>query len=395
MSTDKLPDGWTRVKFADIAASITERVDDPSAAGVDRYVGLEHLDPESTTIRRWGSPSDVQAAKLRFYPGDVIYGRRRAYQRKLGVADFDGICSAHALVLRAKPAVCLPEFLPYFLQGDTFHQRALDISVGSLSPTINWKTLAVQEFALPPIETQTEILAILKRFDRVELAYQDVPFKELITSFLGHLDRRSDGSPIRPGEAGWSSVRLGEVMTHLIDQVAVVGHEEYELAGIYSYGRGLFRRGPMEGRSTQYRVLNRLHVNDFVVSKLKAWEGAVAMVTKDFDGAVLSPEFPTFRLDPLRLDPAFMDLLCRRPQFWAALGGLSSGTVNRRTRVHPTQVLTIQVLLPPLDRQRVLVEEFQELQRASSAMTCALADLKEARRAAIDSLLNAEVASVH
>lgn len=161
MSTDKLPDGWTRVKFADIAASVTERVDDPSAAGVDRYVGLEHLDPESTSIRRWGSPSDVESTKLRFYPGDVIYGRRRAYQRKLGVADFDGICSAHALVLRAKPAVCLPEFLPYFLQSETFHQRALDISVGSLSPTINWKTLAVQEFALPPLDEQQRIIDLL------------------------------------------------------------------------------------------------------------------------------------------------------------------------------------------------------------------------------------------
>jgi restriction endonuclease S subunit len=154
------------VKFGDIASSITERVDDPSAAGVDRYVGLEHLDPDATAIRRWGSPSDVESTKLRFYPGDVIYGRRRAYQRKLGVADFDGICSAHALVLRAKPAVCLPEFLPYFLQSDAFHQRALDISVGSLSPTINWKTLAVQEFALPPLDEQQRMVETFVACDR-------------------------------------------------------------------------------------------------------------------------------------------------------------------------------------------------------------------------------------
>lgn len=168
MSTDRLPEGWARVKFADIAASITERVDDPSSSGVERYVGLEHLDPGSTTIQRWGSPSDVEATKLRFYPGDVIYGRRRAYQRKLGVADFDGICSAHALVLRAKPAVCLPEFLPYFLQSDAFHQRALDISVGSLSPTINWKTLAVQEFALPPLDEQLRIAKLISSVDALE-----------------------------------------------------------------------------------------------------------------------------------------------------------------------------------------------------------------------------------
>ena len=152
-----LPDGWCVLPFRDIAESVTERVDNPPSSGLEHYVGLEHLDSETLTIRRWGSPSDVESTKLRFYPGDVIYARRRAYQKKLGVARWDGICSAHALVLRAVPDVCVPEFLPYFLQSDQFHQRALDISVGSLSPTINWKTLARQEFVLPSLSLQQEI----------------------------------------------------------------------------------------------------------------------------------------------------------------------------------------------------------------------------------------------
>lgn len=386
MSTEKLPDGWRRVKFGEIASSVTERVDDPSKAGVDRYVGLEHLDPESTIIRRWGSPTDVEASKLRFRPGDVIYGRRRAYQRKLGVADFEGICSAHALVLRAKPSVCLPEFLPYFLQSDTFHQRALDISVGSLSPTINWKTLAVQEFVLPPLDEQRAILPVLQAFDRAETAYRALPTGELLTSFLGHVDRSSDGSPRRTGEAGWTSVVLGDVMELSVEQVVVDDHQSYELAGVYSYGRGLFSRGPMQGSSTQYRVLNRLHEDDFVVSKLKAWEGAVAMVPRTLDGAVVSPEFPTFRLDQSRIIPEFMGLLCRRPHFWSALADLSSGTVNRRTRVHPAQVMSISALLPPLDEQDQLVAKFREIQRATKVAEDALAALQSARRAVIDAL---------
>lgn len=104
---------------------------------MEYYVGLEHLDPDSLRIRRWGSPDDVEATKLCFKSGDIIFGRRRAYQRKLGVAEFDGTCSAHAMVLRAKPEVVLPEFLPFFMQSDLFMNRAVKISVGSLSPTIN------------------------------------------------------------------------------------------------------------------------------------------------------------------------------------------------------------------------------------------------------------------
>ena len=168
MSADKtLAAGWRTMRFDEIAESITERVDDPAAAGVERYVGLEHLDQQSTKIRRWGSPDDVASTKLRFHPGDVVYARRRAYQRKLGVADFEGICSAHALVLRARPKACLPEVLPYFLQSDAFHERALDISVGSLSPTINWRTLAAQEFALPPIDEQERLVEVLGAAEKV------------------------------------------------------------------------------------------------------------------------------------------------------------------------------------------------------------------------------------
>jgi len=101
----------------------------------------------------------------------VIFGRRRAYQRKLAVAEFDGICSAHAMVVRAKPKMILPEFLPFFLQSDMFMERAIEISVGSLSPTINWKTLNVQEFPLPPIDEQKRIAEILWAADETVNAF--------------------------------------------------------------------------------------------------------------------------------------------------------------------------------------------------------------------------------
>ncbi len=144
-------------RFDQMATMINDRIDDPAESGVERYVGLEHLDADSLKIRRWGDITDVESTKLRFKPGDIIFGKRRAYQRKLAVADFEGICSAHAMVLRARPDVVLPEFLPFFMQSDLFMERALTISAGSLSPTINWTDLAAQDFALPPIEEQRRV----------------------------------------------------------------------------------------------------------------------------------------------------------------------------------------------------------------------------------------------
>jgi len=212
----------TRYRFDQIAANITVRVE-PSDTDLERYVGLEHLDPESLKLRRWGSPADVIGQKLKFWKGDIIYGKRRAYQRKLAVADFDGICSAHAMVLRAKPEVCLPEFLPFFLQSDLFHNRALEISVGSLSPTINWTTLAKQEFPLPPVDEQRRIADLLWAADDAITQHQDL-FEnsvKLKKAYLSNVFRNGiNHSKFKETTLGklpetWQTLTVGEICEFL------------------------------------------------------------------------------------------------------------------------------------------------------------------------------------
>jgi hypothetical protein len=193
--------GWTRVRFDQIATQINDRVDNPAEAGVEHYVGLEHLDPDSLRIRRWGEPTDVESTKLRFQPGDIIFGKRRVYQRKVAVADFEGICSAHAMVLRAKPGAVLPDFLPFFMQSDLFMERALSISVGSLSPTINWKAMAAEEFLLPPIQEQARLVEASLAIEGTVNAYREKieTLSGLRMSFLNDhfLPRLKSGVPLK------------------------------------------------------------------------------------------------------------------------------------------------------------------------------------------------------
>ena len=174
-----LKPGWKMVKFGDVVHNIAQRID-PADAQTDVYVGLEHLEPDTLHLRQWGHPSDVTGQKLVFKKGDVIFGRRRAYQRKLALAECDGICSAHAMVIRAKQDMILPEFLPFFLQSDMFMERAVQISVGSLSPTINWKTLKEQMFPLPPLEEQKRLAELLWAADEAvekwNITYADMEY---------------------------------------------------------------------------------------------------------------------------------------------------------------------------------------------------------------------------
>jgi type I restriction enzyme S subunit len=157
---------WKSYRFDEIAKNISERVD-PNNTDLEVYIGLEHIDSESLHISRSGTPDDVDGQKLKFYKGDIIFGRRRAYQRKAAIATTDGFCSAHALVLRANPEVIDPCLFPFFMHSDLFMNRAVDISVGSLSPTINWGTLKHQEFIIPPKNKQSELAELLWTMDRL------------------------------------------------------------------------------------------------------------------------------------------------------------------------------------------------------------------------------------
>jgi len=164
---------WKKLAFGKFADSINERVE-PVDAADEIYVGLDDLDSKDLHIRRWGQGSDVIGTKLRFCKGDIIFGRRRAYQRKLAVAEIDGICSAHAMVVRAKSSIVLPEFLPFLMMSDRFMKRAVEISVGSLSPTINWSTLKLEEFDVPPLDQQQRIAEILWGVDATIERYSDL-----------------------------------------------------------------------------------------------------------------------------------------------------------------------------------------------------------------------------
>lgn len=161
--------------------------------------------------------------------------------------------------------------------------------------------------------------------------------------------------------ASTSYVPLGDVLNQSNRAVPSSDLSEINLAGVYSFGRGLFKRGPLRPVETSYRFYNRLVLDDFVISQPKAWEGALARVTRDFDGWFLSPVFPTFTAKPDRLLPAYLEWFCKRKSVWQDLQILSKGMGARRETVSPDQFLSLKIPLPPLDEQHRIVARLDEL----------------------------------
>lgn len=129
-----------------------------------------------------------------------MFGKRRAYQRKVAYAEFEGICSGDILTFEPKDKkVLLPELLPFICQSDAFFDHALGTSAGSLSPRTSWKALKDFEFPLPPIEEQKRIAEILWAMDdavekwiSVSLPVQRLSHVFSVNNFLLHEARKKE-----------------------------------------------------------------------------------------------------------------------------------------------------------------------------------------------------------
>ncbi len=165
-----LKPGWEMVKFGDVVRQCKETVNRENNP-FERYVEGGHMDTEDIHIRRWGEfgVDYVGPAFHRiFRKGQVLYGSRRTYLKKVAIADFDGITANTTFVCETKDQnVFIQELLPFLMLTDSFTQHSIRESKGSTNPYINWPDIAKYEFPLPPLEEQKRIAEILWAADEV------------------------------------------------------------------------------------------------------------------------------------------------------------------------------------------------------------------------------------
>ncbi len=203
-----------KYRFDEIAFNSTEKKK-PTEADKDTYLGLEHLDSGCLTVSRFGSDVAPIGEKLVMKKGDVLFGKRRVYQKKVAIAPFDGIFSAHGMVLRPKSNVIDPDFFPLFISSDYFLDAAIKISVGSLSPTINWRDLKDLEFELPDLKEQNRLAGVLNSINRTREAYKKLLFltdqlvKSQFMEMFGDPVTNSQKRPVRLFKYFITGIRYG------------------------------------------------------------------------------------------------------------------------------------------------------------------------------------------
>ncbi len=145
------------------------------------------------------------------------------------------------------------------------------------------------------------------------------------------------------------------------DQTAVNIVGMYPQVGVKGFGGGLFPKSTLSGAETTYRAFNRLFEGAFVLSQVKAWEGAVAVCSKELAGWFASPEYRTFRCVEGEIRPAYLSALVRTEWFWGRLKYLTRGVGARRERTRPEQFLALEIPMPDVAQQEEGERLFAEL----------------------------------
>lgn len=133
-------------------------------------VGLEHIEPYDMLLSKWEVDVETTFTK-EFHKGQIMFGRRRAYQHKACVATCDGICSGDITLIEPIEGMVYPDLLPFIVQNDDFFEHAIKGSNGALSPRVKWEHMANFEVNLPSLAEQKVLAEKLWAAYKVKQSY--------------------------------------------------------------------------------------------------------------------------------------------------------------------------------------------------------------------------------
>ena len=358
-----------KYRFEQIAINSTEKKK-PTEEDRFKYLGLEHLDSGSLKVTRFGSDVAPIGEKLVMREGDVLFGKRRAYQKKVAIAPFDGIFSAHGMVLRPREDVIDKEFFPLFISSDYFLDAAIKISVGSLSPTINWRELRNLEFNLPPLEEQRRLAQVLWAMNNTMEAYKKLikATEDLVKSQFIAQFGLPDSNPM-----GFTLGTIGDVVRDVHYGTSAKASDD----GEYTYVRmnNITYDGKLDLSDTKRITMPATDAESYIVR-----QGDVLFNrtnSRDLVGKTCVFDHPEpmiiagyiirLRMNGLVL-PEYLSLFMNTRYAKKLLLGMAKGAVGQ-ANINAKELQDIAIVIPPLDIQRDFLFQIKQSDK-SKLMTC-------------------------
>jgi type I restriction enzyme S subunit len=377
--------GWKRVRFGDVVENCAETCN-PEEAGLERFVAMEHLEPGSLHVRSWGNVSDGTTFTRRCRPGQVLFGKRRAYQRKVAVAEFEAVVSGDIYVLAPKDDRLLPELLPFLCLSERFFQHAVGTSAGSLSPRTNWSSLASFEFDLPPLDQQRRIAEILWAVD-ASLGANDGLESSLLEYRQALLDsialEYSESHALAPLD---SAIEQGRPICYGILMPGLGVGNGIPVVKVRDFPDGYIREGDLLQTTAEIEApykRSRLKSGDLLIS-IRGTIGRMAEVPPSLDGANITQDTARLSIAPehnrgyLRavLESRFVERQIQSRITGLAVKGINIGELRQ-----------IQIPLPSRPKQDEIAEKLSAISTAQKAAAANSVQVRSVMAASIENLL--------
>ncbi|WP_372923119.1 hypothetical protein [Roseovarius sp.] len=357
--------GWRRVAFGDVVRLSKVRAKDPEAEGYERVVGLEHIDPGDLRIRRWADIADGTTFTSVFKPGQVLFGKRRAYQRKVAVAEFAGVCSGDIYVLEPSSDALMPELLPFICQTDAFFDHAVGTSAGSLSPRTNWKSLADFEFLLPPVQEQARLV---EAFSAHRAAYEGLQEAEdrladVHAAYVENLlSERFKTSPVLPVKG-----LLTEGPRNGKSPMAAENEEGFRSVTLSAVSNGLFDPQGCE----KYIRIDAYEAEPFLVQAGDAFAvrgngnrnlmGKVGLSSESYNDLIYPDLLIRLRFDESIILKEFAVAQWNHPSVHARLAARAKSS-NGIWKVNGQDIRAHKLTVPTIDQQKEVVTSLSHFQ---------------------------------
>ena len=368
-----------KYKFSEFAYCITEKKM-PEPGDEELYIGLEHLDSGNLRVTRCGSEVELKGEKLVMKKGDILFGRRNTYLRRAAIAPHDGIFSAHGMIFRPNTKLMDPDYFPFFISSDYFMDAAIRISVGSLSPTVNWKTLKDLEFYIPDLHQQRETAELLSAANETKESYQDLLKKtdDLVKSQFIEMF----GDPIS-NNMGWSTKPLKTVAPEYRPEIPKQQNYWWlNLDVIESFSGHIIEKVQASieniGNSTA-----PFDSNMVLYSKLRPYLNKV-VVPDDYGFA--TTELIGIKPDEKLIDKYFLFNLLRLDQFVAYANFNSAG--GQMPRLSMKVFRGFKCILPPMELQRKFVDFYKQSDKSKFELKKAIENVDDLMKSLIQQDFN-------
>lgn len=319
--------------------------------------------------------------------GELLVAEIDAKMGGVGIVPDDlagAIVSSHYFLFQIDESKLRRKFLDYYLRTPDFQTQVKARGSTNYSAIRPYHVLAYT-IPLPLPDEQDRIVATLDAAAaRVTEAQRlcreiDEEADALCRSILSDPRHPTAPTPMR------------ELVTLRPPDVDVKAAESYHFAGIYCFGKGMFRGQTRLGAEFSYDTLSRVRAGEFTYPKLMAWEGALCVVPPECDGLYVSTEYPVFEINTDRVLPDVLDVYFRSPEVWPKLSGTSKGTNVRRRRLNPQQFLNYVMPLPKREVQKRVAEVRAKLAGIKAQHAGLVAELEALMPAILDRAFKGEL----